>query len=144
MWSHICLRKRRRSGCSCVKINSWHNSVKLLTLPSPVVTQRQRLYCARARVRMFNCNRWCLCIVSTCIKLLLFKVMTKSPLMSVTPQRVAGKFKYFDANNRFLKQDYNIPSKEQRRRIVYLSLSLIHIWRCRRAVTCRSRWSPYH
>ena len=22
-------------------------------------------------------------------------------------------------------------------------LSLIHIWRCRRAVTCRSRWSPY-
>ena len=23
-------------------------------------------------------------------------------------------------------------------------LSLIHIWRCRRAVTCRSRWSPYH
>ena len=24
------------------------------------------------------------------------------------------------------------------------SLSLIHIWRCRRAVGCRSRWSPYH
>ena len=23
-------------------------------------------------------------------------------------------------------------------------LSLIHIWRCRRADTCRSRWSPYH
>ena len=23
-------------------------------------------------------------------------------------------------------------------------LSLIHIWRCRRAVGCRSRWSPYH
>ena len=25
-----------------------------------------------------------------------------------------------------------------------LSLSLIHIWRCRRADTCRSRCSPYH
>ena len=24
------------------------------------------------------------------------------------------------------------------------SLSLIHIWRCRRDVLCRSRWSPYH
>ena len=23
-------------------------------------------------------------------------------------------------------------------------LSLIHIWRCRRSTTCRSRWSPYH
>ena len=22
-------------------------------------------------------------------------------------------------------------------------LSLIHIWRCRRLLTCRSRWSPY-
>ena len=25
-----------------------------------------------------------------------------------------------------------------------LLLSLIHIWRCRRLVECRSRWSPYH
>ena len=25
-----------------------------------------------------------------------------------------------------------------------LYLSLIHIWRCRRKLTCRSRWSPYH
>ena len=25
-----------------------------------------------------------------------------------------------------------------------LQLSLIHIWRCRRLVECRSRWSPYH
>ena len=24
------------------------------------------------------------------------------------------------------------------------SLSLIHIWRCRRGAECRSRWSPYH
>ena len=23
-------------------------------------------------------------------------------------------------------------------------LSLIHIWRCRRLLRCRSRWSPYH
>ena len=25
-----------------------------------------------------------------------------------------------------------------------LYLSLIHIWRCRRRLRCRSRWSPYH
>ena len=24
------------------------------------------------------------------------------------------------------------------------TLSLIHIWRCRRPAMCRSRWSPYH
>ena len=27
---------------------------------------------------------------------------------------------------------------------VAISLSLIHIWRCRRSYACRSRWSPYH
>ena len=26
----------------------------------------------------------------------------------------------------------------------FVSLSLIHIWRCRRYSLCRSRWSPYH
>ena len=25
-----------------------------------------------------------------------------------------------------------------------ITLSLIHIWRCRRSTLCRSRWSPYH
>ena len=27
---------------------------------------------------------------------------------------------------------------------IYFTLSLIHIWRCRRSYACRSRWSPYH
>ena len=27
---------------------------------------------------------------------------------------------------------------------ILLTLSLIHIWRCRRIERCRSRWSPYH
>ena len=27
---------------------------------------------------------------------------------------------------------------------VMYTLSLIHIWRCRRSTLCRSRWSPYH
>ena len=34
-----------------------------------------------------------------------------------------------------------------RERLIFgsdLYLSLIHIWRCRRLLTCRSRWSPYH
>ena len=26
----------------------------------------------------------------------------------------------------------------------HIDLSLIHIWRCRRLYSCRSRWSPYH
>eukprot|EP00826_Nyctotherus_ovalis_P064958 TRINITY_DN9539_c0_g1_i20.p2 TRINITY_DN9539_c0_g1~~TRINITY_DN9539_c0_g1_i20.p2 ORF type:complete len:117 (-),score=33.88 TRINITY_DN9539_c0_g1_i20:16-366(-) len=33
--------------------------------------------------------------------------------------------------------------KRPKMRIV-LTLSLIHICRCRRLLTCRSRWSPYH
>ena len=36
-----------------------------------------------------------------------------------------------------LKTQYNVIIKS-------LSLSLIHIWRCRRYAVCRSRWSPYH
>ena len=28
--------------------------------------------------------------------------------------------------------------------VLVQSLSLIHIWRCRRSTLCRSRWSPYH
>ena len=28
--------------------------------------------------------------------------------------------------------------------LIFLNLSLIHIWRCRRSTLCRSRWSPYH
>ena len=27
---------------------------------------------------------------------------------------------------------------------IFYTLSLIHIWRCRRIERCRSRWSPYH
>ena len=28
--------------------------------------------------------------------------------------------------------------------LLFILLSLIHIWRCRRIERCRSRWSPYH
>ena len=34
-------------------------------------------------------------------------------------------------------------SRKHRSGAVWI-LSLIHIWRCRRLLTCRSRWSPYH
>ena len=37
---------------------------------------------------------------------------------------------YLDAKKTIPKSQYN--------------LSLIHIWRCRRRLRCRSRWSPYH
>ena len=35
------------------------------------------------------------------------------------------------------KQTYTLP-------VLHKHLSLIHIWRCRRLLRCRSRWSPYH
>ena len=31
-----------------------------------------------------------------------------------------------------------------KRKTQLTQLSLIHIWRCRRRLRCRSRWSPYH
>ena len=43
------------------------------------------------------------------------------------------------------RPDHNLHnlSPDHRSWIIY-RLSLIHIWRCRRLLTCRSRWSPYH
>ena len=35
-------------------------------------------------------------------------------------------------------------SYDREQHCICIGLSLIHIWRCRRAVTCRSRWSPDH
>ena len=36
------------------------------------------------------------------------------------------------------------PSRKSLKSYLIISLSLIHIWRCRRYSLCRSRWSPYH
>ena len=37
-----------------------------------------------------------------------------------------------------------IRIKQQLHLLQIITLSLIHIWRCRRIERCRSRWSPYH
>eukprot|EP00826_Nyctotherus_ovalis_P026735 TRINITY_DN2085_c0_g2_i12.p3 TRINITY_DN2085_c0_g2~~TRINITY_DN2085_c0_g2_i12.p3 ORF type:complete len:112 (-),score=45.99 TRINITY_DN2085_c0_g2_i12:30-365(-) len=42
-----------------------------------------------------------------------------------------------------LEKHPNLVTNETLKRIA-LELSLIHICRCRRLLTCRSRWSPYH
>ena len=44
-------------------------------------------------------------------------------------------------NNRNKKLSYR---RETARQLHMTTLSLIHIWRCRRSYACRSRWSPYH
>ena len=38
----------------------------------------------------------------------------------------------------------NLSNAKNSAWFVFLMLSLIHIWRCRRIERCRSRWSPYH
>ena len=43
-----------------------------------------------------------------------------------------------------LWQSYAVLSATTHRIFTFHSLSLIHIWRCRRIERCRSRWSPYH
>ena len=44
-----------------------------------------------------------------------------------------------------VQDDYGLCIVVGARRVgLWLRLSLIHIWRCRRSYACRSRWSPYH
>ena len=40
--------------------------------------------------------------------------------------------------------EFIVTSSETESLLLELNLSLIHIWRCRRRLRCRSRWSPYH
>ena len=49
------------------------------------------------------------------------------------PGMSLASFCYFYSLSKFLHKNY-----------IYIILSLIHIWRCRRYSLCRSRWSPYH
>ena len=44
----------------------------------------------------------------------------------------------------FLFLQYTVTWQNQNKEHSLLTLSLIHIWRCRRRLRCRSRWSPYH
>ena len=39
---------------------------------------------------------------------------------------------------------YSVSCRVVLQILIYIYLSLIHIWRCRRSYACRSRWSPYH
>ena len=39
---------------------------------------------------------------------------------------------------------YDLSTFSNNLHISITDLSLIHIWRCRRRLRCRSRWSPYH
>ena len=55
----------------------------------------------------------------------------------VVLQYAASNSKLLTENRRFLYFTYEIH-------LLMWSLSLIHIWRCRRSTLCRSRWSPYH
>ena len=43
-----------------------------------------------------------------------------------------------------LNDNYIMNHMQQKNRETMMNLSLIHIWRCRRRLRCRSRWSPHH
>ena len=47
-------------------------------------------------------------------------------------------------NHKTQLEEECLISKWKGRKVSVKNLSLIHIWRCRRAAKCRSRWSPYH
>ena len=103
---------------------------------------------------------WCVTVHKNgCIQLRLSKC-TKIDNTNVKFQNFSGAK---PAPNPILRIDLGTPSKTPphnpstikplasslvmaalRSRCGYYSLSLIHIWRCRRSTLCRSRWSPYH
>ena len=58
---------------------------------------------------------------------------------SKTGSNIASKHARKHNNN-----NVHLSCAHQRPERSHDTLSLIHIWRCRRAVGCRSRWSPYH
>ena len=48
-------------------------------------------------------------------------------------------------DDKFKMMAYDTTGKEHKKETDHsVALSLIHICRCRRLLTCRSRWSPYH
>ena len=51
-------------------------------------------------------------------------------------QMQRGRFRWWDKKSCLILT--SLPAQTA------FSLSLIHIWRCRRRRECRSRWSPYH
>ena len=49
---------------------------------------------------------------------------------------------YFDTLSKHFRS--LVSAVQSTQKLCLVSLSLIHIWRCRRSTLCRSRWSPYH
>ena len=70
-------------------------------------------------------------------ELLLSKKRFRIPVCKTNGRR----FSFIPANIRLLNYTAH---QEKRPPGGKGGLSLIHIWRCRRDVLCRSRWSPYH
>ena len=64
--------------------------------------------------------------LSEAVKCMITEIITLCKLLLVNPATSAAGERSFSSARR-LK-----------------TLSLIHIWRCRRIERCRSRWSPYH
>ena len=60
------------------------------------------------------------------------------------PSPNSASFSYATEGALFISAQLSTDAVSALRKVRVLILSLIHIWRCRRASMCRSRWSPYH
>ena len=72
------------------------------------------------------------------------KLLSREQNYSVGAREALAIIWAVDKFHRYLYgQHFTLESDH--RPLEYLqTLSLIHIWRCRRSTLCRSRWSPYH
>ena len=86
--------------------------------------------------------------VDTAIKCLRSLTAEPESLKSIyAKQNEAYKLNRAEKQHWFLQAVKRPPGKSIQKhpeQTLYRQLSLIHIWRCRRLLTCRSRWAPYH
>ena len=60
------------------------------------------------------------------------------------PNETLGETSYIGISIPLAKNLFIDQRRASLQQAKLMNLSLIHIWRCRRLVECRSRWSPYH
>ena len=121
-------------------------TVSDLGFPSSRIWSRQKtqLWCKVTACNFLFCLTVCV-IVPLCLYLCL-SVSQSLSLYFVSPFQVLISLSLYNKTDRQTQTHTHTHTNTHTHTYIHTHthLSLIHIWRCRRDVLCRSRWSPYH
>ena len=140
--NHICLRD------NAVLLSAWYSSLLILksVLLKPKLKKKKWKNTSffHAQSQMSNFAWWhnSLSFICSCYfwdSLLVERQTCDTKVASLNPGRSGGKI-FFSRVYFVCWLLFSVRSTP----VLLQWLSLIHIWRCRRDVLCRSRWSPYH